>query len=196
MRADDELLFRNGAIFDGGRFLPAGTTVRVRQGKISQVGPPGPAGGAASVDLDGGTLLPGFTDAHVHPVFAGDQLRRCDLQAASTAPEYAALVAAYAGDHPDEEWITGGGWAMDAFPRGIPTRELLDAVVPDRPVFLPNRDGHGAWVNSKALALAGSRVSATLSSARDGWSGIEEDRCAGDGTAGQLPSLRQRRWRW
>ena len=155
MRADDELLFRNGTIFDGRRFLPAGTTVRVRQGKISQVGPPGPARGASSVDLDGGTLLPGFTDAHVHPVFAGDQLRRCDLQAASTAPEYAALVASYAGDHPDEEWITGGGWAMDAFPRGIPTRELLDAVVPDRPVFLPNRDGHGAWVNSKALTLAG-----------------------------------------
>jgi len=155
VRADDELLFRNGTIFDGSRFLPAGTTVQVRQGKISQVGPPGPARGAASVDLDGGTLLPGFTDAHLHPVFAGDQLRRCDLQAASTAPEYAALVAAYAGDHPDEEWITGGGWAMDAFPRGIPTRELLDAVVPDRPVFLPNRDGHGAWVNSKALTLAG-----------------------------------------
>jgi predicted amidohydrolase YtcJ len=44
---------------------------------------------------------------------------------------------------------------MDAFPRGIPTAGLLDAVVPDRPVFLPNRDGHGAWVNSKALELAG-----------------------------------------
>src|SRR2546429_4214098 len=44
---------------------------------------------------------------------------------------------------------------MDAFPRGIPTRQALDAVAPDRPVFLPNRDGHGAWVNSRALALAG-----------------------------------------
>jgi predicted amidohydrolase YtcJ len=107
------------------------------------------------VDLHGGTILPGFIDAHAHPVFAGDQLRRCDLEGAGTASGYAALVAAYARDHPDEEWITGGGWSMDAFPGGVATRDLLDAVVADRPVFLPNRDGHGAWVNSKALALAG-----------------------------------------
>jgi len=107
------------------------------------------------VDLAGGTLLPGFIDAHVHPVLAGDQLRRCDLTAARTSSDYTALVAAYAADHPEEEWITGGGWSMEAFPGGIATRELLDAVVADRPVFLPNRDGHGAWVNSVALRLAG-----------------------------------------
>jgi hypothetical protein len=50
----------------------------------------------------------------VRRVFVGDQLRRCDLGRADTAPGYAALVAAYARDHPDEEWITGGGWSMDA----------------------------------------------------------------------------------
>lgn len=155
MQAGEELVFRNGTIFDGRRFLPAGTSVRVHGTKITAAGPPGPARGAVPVDLDGGTLLPGFIDAHVHPVFAGNQLRRCDLRAASTPSGYVGLVAAYARDHPEEEWITGGGWAMDAFPGGIPTRELLDAVVADRPVFLPNRDGHGAWVNSKALTLAG-----------------------------------------
>ena len=155
MQAGEELVFQNGTIFDGRRFLPAGTGVRVRGGTITAVGPAGPPRGAAPVDLDGGTLLPGFIDAHVHPVFAGNQLRQCDLQAASTPSGYAALVAAYARDHPEEEWITGGGWSMDAFPGGIPTRELLDAVVADRPVFLPNRDGHGAWVNSMALTLAG-----------------------------------------
>jgi predicted amidohydrolase YtcJ len=153
--AGEELVFLNGTVFDGRRFLPAGTTVRVRGEKIAAVGPAGPAGGAALIDLAGGTLLPGFIDAHVHPVFAGDQMRRCDLRAASTASGYTALVAAYAAEHPEQEWITGGGWSMDAFPGGVPTRELLDAVVADRPVFLPNRDGHGAWVNSKALALAG-----------------------------------------
>jgi len=147
--------FRNGTVFDGSQFLPAGTGVRIREGKITEVGPLGPPFGADSVDLHGGTILPGFIDAHAHPVFAGDQLRRCDLGGADTASGYAALVAAYARDHPDEEWITGGGWSMDAFPGGVATRDLLDAVVADRPVFLPNRDGHGAWVNSKALALAG-----------------------------------------
>jgi len=147
--------FRNGTVFDGSQFLPAGTGVRIREGKITEVGPLGPPSGADSVDLHGGTILPGFIDAHAHPVFAGDQLRRCDLGGAETASGYVALVAAYARDHPDEEWITGGGWSMDAFPGGVATRDLLDAVVADRPVFLPNRDGHGAWVNSKALALAG-----------------------------------------
>jgi predicted amidohydrolase YtcJ len=151
----NEVLFRNGSVFDGTRFLPAGSCVRIRGGQIIEVGPAGPPGAAEPVDLDGGTLLPGFIDAHAHPAFAGIQLRRCDLRAADSAAGYLDIVAGYARDHPDEEWITGGGWAMDAFPGGIPTRQALDAVVPDRPVFLPNRDGHGAWVNSRALSLAG-----------------------------------------
>jgi predicted amidohydrolase YtcJ len=163
----DEVVFRNGTVFDGTRFLPEGTCVRVRAGQIVAVGPEDAAGprdaagpsspgaGAEVVDLAGGTLLPGFIDAHSHPVFAGDQLRRCDLRGADTATGYVDLVAAYARDHPEQQWISGGGWAMAAFPGGIPTKDLLDAVVPDRPVFLPNRDGHGVWVNSKALDLAG-----------------------------------------
>jgi predicted amidohydrolase YtcJ len=157
----EEMLFHNGTVFNGRTFLPAGTCVRVAGGRITAVGlagssgPLGPLGKAEPVDLEGGTLLPGFVDAHAHPVFAGDQMRRCDLRAASTAAGYTDIVAAYASDHPDEEWISGGGWSMAAFPGGIPTRQALDAVVPGRPVFLPNRDGHGAWVNSRALALAG-----------------------------------------
>jgi predicted amidohydrolase YtcJ len=153
----EEVVFHNGTVFDGRAFLPAGTCVRAAGGRITGVGP-GPAGRigrAEPIDLDGGTILPGFIDAHAHPVFAGDQMRRCDLRAASTAPGYTEIVAGYAAEHPDQEWISGGGWSMNAFPGGIPTRQALDAVVPDRPVFLPNRDGHGAWVNSRALALAG-----------------------------------------
>ena len=157
MPVSEEVVFHNGTVFDGRAFLPPGTCVRVADGRITAVdpGPGGRIGRAEPVDLDGGTLLPGFIDAHAHPVFAGDQMQRCDLRAASTAAGYIELVAAYAAEHPDEEWISGGGWSMDAFPGGIPTRQALDAVVPDRPVFLPNRDGHGAWVNSRALALAG-----------------------------------------
>jgi predicted amidohydrolase YtcJ len=154
----EEIVFHNGTVFDGRTFLPEGTCVRMAEGRIAEVCPPGSPdalGKGEPVDLEGGTLLPGFVDAHAHPVFAGDQMRRCDLRAASTPAGYVELVAAYAAAHPDEEWITGGGWSMDAFPGGIATREALDAVVPDRPVFLPNRDGHGAWVNSRALALAG-----------------------------------------
>ena len=156
MQADAEVLFHNGSVFDGNRFLPGGTCVRVRGERITQVGADlGPLGSAEPVDLDGGTLLPGFIDAHAHPVFAGHQLRRCDLVSAHTQAGYLDIIARYASDHPDEEWITGGGWEMAAFPGGIPTKGPLDAAVPDRPVYLPNRDGHGAWVNSRALLLAG-----------------------------------------
>lgn len=107
------------------------------------------------VDLAGRLLMPGFQDAHVHPVPAGLELSQCDLTGAKTADETLAAVRAYADAHPEREWITGGGWSMEAFAGGTPTKELLDAVAPDRPVYLPNRDHHGAWVNSRALALAG-----------------------------------------
>ena len=158
MRAGSELVFHGGAVFDGLRFLPAGTVVRVSGEAISYVGPAagaGQLGAAEPVDLNGGTLLPGFIDAHVHPVFAGDRLRRCDLSGAKTVAEYQAIIAAYASAHPDVPWVTGGGWFMEAFAGGVPTKDLLDAVVSDRPAFLPNRDGHGSWVDSRALELAG-----------------------------------------
>ncbi len=165
MRPGPDLAFYNGTVFDGASFMPAGTVVRVRNGTITAVGQAGQEvagsdaagklGGAEPVDLRGGTLLPGFIDAHVHPVFAGDRICRCNLAGAKTAAEYTEIIAAYAAGHPDAEWITGGGWSMEAFPGGVPTKELLDRVTGDRPAFLPNRDGHGAWVNSRALALAG-----------------------------------------
>ena len=150
-----ELFYCNGAVFDGRGFLPPGTTVRVRGGRITGVEQGGTPAAATVVDLDGGTLLPGFIDAHVHPVFGGDQLRRCDLTGAGSLPGYLDLIAAYARAHPGDGWITGGGWSMEAFPGGVATAAALDPVAGDRPVFLPNRDGHGAWVNSRALELAG-----------------------------------------
>ncbi len=159
--ASESIIFQNGAVFDGHSFRPDGTSVLVTDGRIVAVGPAGEIGGhgeartASVVDLDGGTLLPGFIDAHVHPVYAGDQLRRCNLREGTTAQDYLDIIAAYAAAHPEAEWITGGGWSMDAFPAGLPSREPLDAVTGGRPAFLPNRDGHGAWVNTAALRLAG-----------------------------------------
>lgn len=107
------------------------------------------------VNLRGRSVLPGFTDAHTHPISGGLRHVECDLDRLDTAEDHLAAVAAYAADNPDREWIVGDGWSMETFPGGIARREALDAVVPDRPVFLTNRDGHGAWVNSRALELAG-----------------------------------------
>ncbi|WP_395658319.1 amidohydrolase [Nocardioides sp.] len=149
-------LFTGGALFDGHRYVGAGS-VLVDQGRIAAVGGPDELDhpGAEVVDLGGGLLLPGFTDAHVHPIQGGLERLRCDLSGLGTREEYLAEVGRYADAHPEAEWILGGGWAMPAFPGGTPTAADLDAVVPDRPVFLPNRDHHGAWVNSRALEIAG-----------------------------------------
>ncbi|MCW2770942.1 MAG: amidohydrolase [Aeromicrobium sp.] len=106
-------------------------------------------------DLGGAWVLPGFQDAHVHPVQAGTEMNACDLSPGHDADSYVGLVARYAAAHLDVHWILGGGWSMEAFPGGTPTADRLDAVVADRPVYLPNRDHHSAWVSSAALELAG-----------------------------------------
>src|SRR5215203_1419543 len=69
--------------------------------------------------------------------------------------DYVDTIAAYALANPEAEWIVGGGWSMDVFPGGVPTAAVLDRIVSDRPVFLPNRDHHSAWVNTAALERAG-----------------------------------------
>ena len=83
------------------------------------------------------------------------ELGQCDLSGTTEVDGYLVAVRAYADAHPEQEWIVGSGWAMESFPAGVPTKGLLDAVVPDRPVFLTNRDHHGAWVNTAAMQRAG-----------------------------------------
>jgi len=133
------------AVTDG-QITAVGTDAKVRE----LIGPR-----THVLDLAGRMLLPGFQDAHVHPVLGGLDMLLCDLHDLSDAADYLRAIRDYAERHPEREWILGGGWSMDAFPGGTPTKEALDEIVPDRPVFLPNRDGHGAWVNSAALKLAG-----------------------------------------
>jgi predicted amidohydrolase YtcJ len=139
---------------------PPATAVAVRGGRIVAVGSDDEirdlAGSQAeTVPLGGRPLLPGFQDAHVHPAFAGITMQRCDLDNAEDLDGALARIRAYAQAHPDREWIDGSGWRMEWFAGGTPSAELLDRVVPDRPAYLTNRDGHGAWVNSRALDLAG-----------------------------------------
>ncbi len=101
-------------------------------------------------------VLPGMQDVHIHPISGGIEAIGCDLNAATTVDEYVAIIKKYADAHPNEPWIKGGGWAMSAFgPGALARKELIDAIVPDRPVILWSRDGHTTWVNSKALEVAG-----------------------------------------
>jgi predicted amidohydrolase YtcJ len=155
-----DLLFVNGSVYTVDAARSWTRAVAVKDGSIAAVGTEneiselrGPR--TEVVDLGGGLLLPGFQDAHVHPVSGGVEMLQCDLNGLDTGKEYLAAIGAYAAAHRAEPWILGGGWSMDAFPGGVPTKGLLDVVVADRPVYLPNRDGHTVWVNSKALELAG-----------------------------------------
>ncbi len=130
----------------GGRIIAVGTDAAVRP----HIGPK-----TRVIDLRGRTLTPGFQDAHVHPVHGGLAMLRCDLHEDAQSGPGLDKIEAYARSNPDEAWIRGGGWYMAAFEGGTPRREDLDRIIPDRPVFLTNRDGHGAWVNTRALELAG-----------------------------------------
>ncbi|OXM72898.1 amidohydrolase [Amycolatopsis thermalba] len=162
-------VFRNGAVFCADAARSVASAVAVRDGVIVAVGGDAEVASIRAgdvVDLHGRLLLPGFVDAHVHPVMGGLERLRCDLSGLATADEYLAAIGGYAAAHPDRAWILGGGWSMSAFPRGCPTAAVLDRTVPDRPVFLPNRDHHSAWVNTPALELAG--ISADTPDPADG----------------------------
>lgn len=153
-----DLLIENSRVFSGSSYLPDSHFVAISGGKILAVGGDEVEEIATAqtrrIDAQGGLVLPGFVDAHVHPVEGGLERMRCDLSSASSRHGYLELVKAYAQSCKDE-WIIGGGWQMAAFPGGTPQAADLDEIVQDRPVYLPNRDHHGSWVNSKALELAG-----------------------------------------
>lgn len=105
--------------------------------------------------LGGRLVLPAFQDSHIHLITGGIELGLCDLNGLETADGVLAKVRAYAAAHPEAPWITGGGWDLPLFPQANPRKESLDALVPDRPAVLASADGHSAWANSRALALAG-----------------------------------------
>jgi len=167
-----DLAFLGGAVYTVDAARRWASAVAVSDGAISAVGTDAEIGRLVGpdtevVELGGRMLLPGFQDAHVHPPSGGLEMLRCSLTEAYAVSEYERIVGDYARAHPDEEWITGGGWSMDVFPGGNPSREVLDRIVPDRPVFLWSRDGHSVWVNSRALEMAG--VDAETPDPADGW---------------------------
>ncbi|MFF9344529.1 amidohydrolase [Streptomyces sp. NPDC014773] len=157
--AQADLVFTRGPVLTLDPARSRATSLAVTGDRITAVGHDevreliGP--GTEVVDLTGKLLLPGFQDAHIHAVGGGSELAECDLTGSVDVAEYLERIRAYAEARPDHEWITGGGWSMESFEGGMPTRRLLDSVVPDRPVLLSNRDHHGAWANTRALELAG-----------------------------------------
>jgi predicted amidohydrolase YtcJ len=174
-----DLVLRRARVFG----YPGGesTAVAVRGDRIEAVGTDAEVRSLAGprtevLDLPGRLVVPGFQDAHVHPADSGRDRLLCDLSEIDDAPGSIEAIAAYARANPDVPWILGSGWSMAAFPAGIPRRDVLDAVVPDRPVYLLSRDGHSAWVNTRALELGG--ITGSTSDPDDGR--IERDGSTGE----------------
>ncbi len=109
-----------------------------------------------AIDAGGKLLLPGFNDSHVHFLDGGLQLSSVDLRDAKSPAEFAERIKKFAAKLPKGRWILGGTWDHENWtPNNLPTKELIDAVTPDNPVFVQRLDGHMALANSLALKMAG-----------------------------------------
>jgi len=108
------------------------------------------------LDGKGQFLIPGLIDSHGHVMGLGFSALTLDLTDTRSLGEALARIAAYAKAHPDRPWILGRGWNQELWPeKRFPTAAELDAVVPDRPVWLTRVDGHAGWAKSLALSAAG-----------------------------------------
>jgi len=157
--ADTVLL--NGAVYTVDAAQPTAAAVAIANGRIVFVGADDAARQYVGdktriIDLQGRTLLPGFQDSHLHPGLAPNPDTTLDLGGLQTREEVLGRIRTFAAAHPGKQWIVGTGWAESAFlPSGQPTREMLDAAVPDRPAFLTSNSQHMGWANSLALAKSG-----------------------------------------
>ncbi len=153
-----DYVFKNGAVYTIESKTPKAEAVAVTGKKISYVGNNKGADAFIGkstqvIDLKGKMLLPGFVEAHIHPtlaIFAQGADLQCD-----TVEEMLARVKAWAAANPDAKVIRGFGWRYYLFPTTGPTKAELDQLFPDKPVMLVAIDVHSAWVNSKALEVAG-----------------------------------------
>jgi predicted amidohydrolase YtcJ len=154
------LILMNGAVYTVDKNHPWVEAVAMAADKIIYAGPNqgiAPFRGAATktLDLGGRMVLPGFQDSHIHLVEGGTESSECNLAGLQTPDAVFAAIKDYAARTSGKTWITGGRWELPVFPQANPTREDLDKLVPDRPACLTAADGHSAWVNSRALKVAG-----------------------------------------
>lgn len=156
-----DLIITNAKVWTVDKSLPMGQAVAVLGERIVAVGSNieveawrGPR--TRVLDAGGKLLLPGFNDAHVHFVSGGQQLDNVQLKDAASPQEFARLIGERAKVTPHGEWILGGNWDETKWnPPNMPTKELIDAITPDTPVFVSRYDGHMGLANSVALRLAG-----------------------------------------
>lgn len=144
--ADGQATMAEAVAVQGNKILQVGTNREVQRLRRPQT---------VVLDARGGAVLPGFNDSHTHLLGGGLSMNQINLLDARTLPAIESAVRDWAAAHPDEPWIVGRGWLYEPFPGGLPTRQILDELIPDRPAYLTSYDGHTGWANSLALKLAG-----------------------------------------
>lgn len=156
------LVLSNGRFHTQNPVHPFVTAVAIRDGRILALGDDAAmksllAPGGEWLDLHGRTVTPGLMDAHVHFQSYALSLQRVNLAGTTSLDNALRRLAATATADPTaDHWLQGRGWAQDEWPdRQFPTAAALDAILPHRPVCLRHKSGHAAWVNSRALRLAG-----------------------------------------
>lgn len=154
-------LFTNGHVYTMDRSVPAATALVVQGETVLAVGSEDNLAslvgvGDTMVDLEGQTVLPGFTDAHLHLHWYAQTRRWVNLQGVSSLEEVLACVAARAAETPAGDWVIGRGWNQNLWPgRAFPTAADLERVASQHPVYLIAQSGHAGWCNRLALRLAG-----------------------------------------
>ena len=161
-RADasaDKILF-NARAYTLDASAPWAQAVAVRGNRIIYVGDntgalrlAGPR--TRKFDLEGKMLLPGFIDTHMHPVSGGAYARALSLDTYGSVESWIDAIGEFAAAHESDSLIFGYGFLATTFGTQGPTRQMIDAVVADRPVLIMDEGFHGAWANSKALELLG-----------------------------------------
>lgn len=154
------LILLNGKIFTAENLTSFNEAVAITGNTITAVGKTEDikslAGDSTEViDLQGKLVIPGFNDSHIHFLNGSKGLAEVELTSTRSAEEVEAYIQNYVTEHPNSPWIIGRGWQYTFYEGGLPTRKMLDALVPDKPAYIRAYDGHTAWVNSNALKLAG-----------------------------------------
>ncbi len=151
-----DVLFTNARVYTVNPGQPWAEAVAVKGNEIVYVGDV--AGAAAHVgkntrrqDLGGRLMLPGFIDSHVHPVAGGAYAQALSLDTFGTVDDWVAAIADYAEQNEDAPVLFGYGFLASTFGPVGPTRQLIDAVVTDRPVLIMDEGFHGAWANTATL---------------------------------------------
>jgi predicted amidohydrolase YtcJ len=155
-----KIAYINGKVYTVNENQPIAQAVVVENNKIVFVGSDEEAkklidASAEVIDLNGKLMLPGFIDNHVHFITGGFYLLGIDLRPANSTSEFKQILKEYSNKFPGK-WITGGYWDHEKWEvNDLPTKEMIDEVVSDQPVFVDRLDGHMGVANSYALKLAG-----------------------------------------